>query len=166
MILSISGTPGTGKTSVAKALAKKLGWALIDLNRLARQKGLYSGYDRARKSRIVDLKGLSSEVRKISLARKNLILDSHYSHDMPCDVVVILRTNPRELRERMRKKGWNGKKIEENIEAEIMEVVREEALERAKTVLEIDTTDKKPECIAEQIIKNLKLKPKAGNLSL
>ncbi|MCX6814401.1 MAG: adenylate kinase family protein [Candidatus Aenigmarchaeota archaeon] len=157
MILSISGTPQTGKTSVAKALAKKLGWALVSLNQLAKEKGLYSGYDKARRSRIVDIKKLRTEIAKISRKEKNLILESHYSHDMPCDFVVILRTNPKELRKRMQKAGWNGKKIEENIEAEIMEIVKSEALENARTILEIDTTGKKPEFVAELIVRSLKL---------
>ncbi len=157
MIISISGTPKTGKSTVAKALARKLGWKLISLNELAGQKKLYLGYDKSRKSRIVDIKRLRQEVARISKSHKNLILEAHYSHDMPCDVVVILRTNPRELRRRMRKKGWPKKKVEENIESEIMEVVKGEALENAKSVLEIDTTGKKPEWVAEQIVRKLKL---------
>ena len=163
MIISITGTPGTGKTAVAKALAKKLGWKLINLNDLAKEKKLYLGYDRSRRSRIVNIKGLTQEVRKIAKKEGDLILDSHYSHDMPCNLIVILRANPRELRERMARKGWPKKKIEENIEAEIMEIVKSEALEAASQVLEIDTTGKKPERIAEQIVKNLNLKPKAEN---
>ena len=156
MIISISGTPKTGKTSVAKALAKKLGWRLVSLNNLAKEKNLYLGYDKARKSRIVDIRRLISEVRKLSRLHKNLILESHYSHDMPCDVVVILRANPGELRKRMRRAGWPKKKIEENVEAEIMEVVKGEALESAEKVLEMDTTGKKPEWAAGQIVKKLK----------
>lgn len=158
MILSISGTPKTGKTAVAKALAKRLGWRLVSLNQLAEEKGLYLGYDRSRKSRIVDLKRLAQEVVGISKKEKNLILESHYSHDMPCDVVVILRTNPGELRRRMRKAGWSRKKLEENVEAEIMEVVKGEALESAKRVLEIDTTGRKPEWVAGQIVRKLNLR--------
>jgi adenylate kinase len=158
MIISISGTPKTGKTSVAKALAKRLGWTLVSLNELAERKRLYLGYDRARKSRIVDLKRLRSEVRKLSRSRKNLILESHYSHDMACDIAVILRTNPGELRERMRRTGWAKAKTEENVEAEIMEIVRNEALEKTKRVLEIDTTGRKPEWVAGQIVSKLKLK--------
>ena len=157
MIISISGTPKTGKSTVAKALARKLGWKLISLNELAEKKKLYLGYDRSRKARIVDIKRLRQEIARISKSHKNLILEAHYSHDMPCDVVVILRTNPRELRRRMRKKGWPKKKVEENIESEIMEVVKGEALENAKSVLEIDTTGRKPEWVAEQIVKKLKL---------
>jgi adenylate kinase len=158
MIISISGTPKTGKTSVAEALAKKLGWRLVSLNQLAQEKRLYLGYDKARRSRIVDLKKLSAEVRRLSKSQKNLILESHYSHDMPCDVVVILRTNPKELRKRMSRKGWPRRKIEENVEAEIMEVVKSEALESAKRVLEMDTTGRKPEWVAGQIAARLRLK--------
>ena len=158
MIISISGTPRTGKTSVAGVLARKLGWTLISLNELARKKNLYLGYDRARKSRIVDVKKLRAEVARISRKEKDLIIESHYSHDMPCDAVVILRTNPAELRKRMRKAGWTKKKTEENVEAEIMEVVKGEAIEKAKLVMEIDTTGRKPEWVADQIIKKLGLK--------
>lgn len=172
MIISISGTPKTGKTSVAKALAKKLGWKLISLNQLAERKRLYLGYDKSRKSKIVDIKKLRMEVLKIARGKgkteggkaaffrksRNLIIESHYSHDMPCDVVVILRTNPAELRKRMSRKGWPRKKIEENVEAEIMEIVRSEALESAKKVLEIDTTGRKPAWVAEQIARRLSLK--------
>jgi adenylate kinase len=169
MIISISGTPKTGKTSVAKALAKKLMWKLVNLNDLAKEKRLYLGYDKSRKSRIVDIGKLKSEVRKLSRSHKNLILESHYSHDMPCDMIIILRTNPAELRRRMRKAGWSKKKIEENTEAEIMGIVREEALENtgkkatkvafrseSKRVLEIDTTGRKPEWVAGKIVKKLK----------
>lgn len=158
MIISISGTPKTGKTSVARALAKKLGWRLVSLNQLAKEKKLYSGYDKSRKSKIVNIQKLRTEVRRLCKSGKNLILESHYSHDMPCDVVVILRTNPRELRKRMQEKGWSKEKIEENIEAEIMEIVKTEAMEKAKKVLEIDTTGRKPEWVAAQIVKELKLK--------
>ena len=157
MIISISGTPKTGKTAVAKALAKRLGWRLVSLNDLAREKKLYLGYDRSRRSRIVDIKKLRAEVRRVSKAHRNMVLESHYSHDMPCDAAVILRTNPGELRKRMRRAGWTKKKTEENIEAEIMEVVKGEALESAKRVLEIDTTGRTPAWVAEQIVKKLKL---------
>ena len=163
MIISISGTPKTGKTSVAEALARRLGWDLVRLNSLASEKKLYLGYDSARKSRIVDIKRLKAEVRRISRSRKNLILESHYSHDMPCDIAVILRTNPRELRMRMSRAGWTKAKTEENVEAEIMEVVKGEALESAKRILEIDTTGREPEWVAEQIIKKLKLKKEGSS---
>jgi len=151
VVICISGTPATGKTSVAKALAKKLGWKLIELNALAEKKQLYCGYDRKRNVNIVDTDSLKKEVEGI---RGNVILESHYAHDMPCDYVVILRTNPGELRARMRAKHWPSRKIEENVEAEIMEVCKSEALEHGK-IIEIGTTGKKPTTVANEIVRQL-----------
>jgi len=156
MIISISGTPGTGKTDVAKALAKRLGWGLVELNKLAEQKGLYSGYDKGRKCKIVDIDRVKREIEKMAKTKKNMVLESHYAHDMPCDVAVILRTNPAELRKRLVGRGWTRQKIEENIEAEIMEVCKSEALELGRQVLEIDTTGKTAGMVAEGITKELR----------
>lgn len=142
-VICITGTPQTGKSMTAKALAKKLGWKLINLNELAKKKNLYCGYDRKRKVRVVDIGKIEKEIKKIMEKEGNLILESHYSHEFPCDLVVVLRTNPAELRKRMEKLGWSREKIEENIEAEIMEVCKTEALELGRRVIEIDTSKKK-----------------------
>lgn len=149
MIVAISGTPGTGKTKVAKILAEKLKWKFIELNKLAEEKNLYSGYDEKRKCKIVDIDRLSEEVKKLE---GNFVLESHYAHDMPAVFVIILRTNPGKLRKRMEKRSWSREKIEENIEAEIMEVCKTEALEQGKRVYEIDTTEKSTEAVADEII--------------
>ena len=137
-ILSISGTPCTGKSSAAALVGKMLGWEVLDLNKLAEKKGLYSGFDKERNTKIVDVEKVESEV--VKLAKSNLILESHYAHDLPNDFTIILRCNPGELRKRMKKRGWPSKKIEENVQAEIMEICLSEALEHGREVLEIDTT--------------------------
>lgn len=155
-IIAISGTPCTGKTEVARELAKRLGWKLIELNRLAAQKNLYSGYDKKRKCRIVDIDGLAKEIEKMH--GQDLVLESHYAHEMPCDFVVILRTNPGELRKRMKAKGWSREKVEENVEVEIMEVCKTEALNLGKRIFEFDTTNKKPGEVAEEITRKLRNK--------
>ena len=154
MRLCITGTPGTGKTTIARLLAKRLKWKLIELNKLAEEKGLYCGYDRKRKVNIVDIEKIKKDVE--GLKEKNLILESHYAHEMPCDLVVVLRTNPKELRERGRKKAWSKEKIEENVEAEIMEVCKQEALELGNKILEFDTAGKRSEQTIKDIIKKLK----------
>jgi adenylate kinase len=156
MIVAITGTPGTGKTEVAKALAKRLGWKWFSLNEIAEQKNLYSGYDEERMCKIVDIKRLREEVNVLAASHKDLIIESHYAHDMPCDVVIVLRTEPSVLRKRMTEKRFHTEKIAENMEAEMMEVVKDEADEKHKNVHEIDTTKKTPEGAAKEIEKIIK----------
>lgn len=154
MILAISGTPGTGKTAVAKQLSKKLGWETIELNKLAKEKDLFSGYDEKRKCDIVDVDRVDEEIKKI---KNDVIIESHFAHDIRSDAIVILRTNPAELRKRLEKKDWKKEKIEENILAEIMEVCLSEAMETDRKVVQINTTKYTPEKAANEIIKKLKL---------
>ncbi len=154
MIICVTGTPKTGKTTTARLLAEKLNYEFIDLNELAEKKNLYCGYDKKRRCKVVDIDKMFQEVKRLG-ERRNLVLESHYSHEMPCDVVIVLRTNPAELRKRMQEHGWSDEKIEENIEAEIMEVCKSEALELGKKVIEIDTTKRKPEDVVDEIMSKL-----------
>lgn len=158
MILLVSGTPATGKTTVAQILGEKLGWRVISLNDFAREKNLYCGYDEKRKAKVVDIDRVKEEMSKIIEKEENLILESHYAHEMPGEAVVILRANAEEIRKRAKEKQWWFKKTEENVISEIMEVIKTEALEMGKKVVEIDTTGKKPERVAKEIINKMKLK--------
>ncbi len=155
MIICITGTPKTGKTEVSGALAGLLGCRVVNLNEFAKQRKLFCGYDRKRGVNVVDTGKLEKEVLRISGKGENIILESHYSHLLPCDAIVVLRTNPGELRTRMEKAGWFPEKIEENIEAEIMEICLSEALETGKRVMEVDTTGKTPEKVAREIKEEL-----------
>src|SRR3989344_1207466 len=110
----ISGTPGTGKTTLAKKLAKKLDFEYIDINKIIKKYGLSGGYDKKRKCEVVDIKKLNkrliktiNQYKKLSLKKKSinkeslrkiknkikgLIIDSHLSHYLPpryIDLCVI-----------------------------------------------------------------------------
>ncbi len=61
-----------------------------------------------------------------------VILEHHSSSFFPerwFDLVVILRADNTVLYDRLAKRGYSGKKIEENVEAEIMRVAADEATE-------------------------------------
>ncbi len=149
MKISLSGTPGTGKTTAAKILAKRTGYALIGVNEFARANKLTLDIDKARNSTIIDISALKKAVSEID---GNIILEGHLSHFCDADIVVILRANPKELAKRMKAKEWREEKIKENIEAEILNICLNEALElHGKKVFEVDTTKKKPEEVAEII---------------
>jgi adenylate kinase len=64
-----------------------------------------------------------------------------------------LRCHPKELRRRLSKKGWPKEKIEENAEAELLDIILGEALDilPEENVFEIDTTNKSFHAIASLI---------------
>lgn len=138
MILAISGTPGTGKTAVAKILAKKLNANLISIQDLVNK--IKYEWDEKRKTKIVDVKDLQKAVDKHITRKKINIIDGHLSHLLRADIVVVLRCAPDLLEKRLKRKKWNTKKITENVKAEILDEATIEAIERNKNTFEIDTS--------------------------
>lgn len=154
MIIALTGSPGTGKTTVAALLAKELGWTCLSLNTLAEQKQCYCGYDRSRNTKIVDV----GKVEKAVLAlHENLVIEAHYAHDVENDLTIVLRCEISELKKRLRAKGWNDKKVEENLQVEIFSICLEEARELNRNVVEVDTTGKSPQEVVKIITKNIPL---------
>jgi len=158
MNISISGIPGTGKSTVAKLLEKKLDANLIDIKKLVNSKKIKSKYDKKRKTRIIENKDLRNAVKKELSKEKDNIIESHLSHLIKSDIFFILRTNPTELKKRLKKRKWSKAKIRENIEAEFVDEITIETLNLHKKskIYEIDTSKKKPGSILKVITKVLK----------
>ncbi|MCD6171500.1 MAG: adenylate kinase family protein [Thermoplasmata archaeon] len=149
MKIAITGTPGTGKTSVAKEL-KKDGYNVIETAEIC--KNFEIGYDYARKSKIVDEEKMDEYIKSID-ENGILFIEGHISHLLSVDAVIILRCNPEELKKRLMKKNWEEKKIMENVEAEALDIILEKAIKKHDKIWEIDTTDKDAKTIAKKIEK-------------
>ena len=139
MILAITGTPGTGKTSVCKAFGREY----VDLNNLVEAKGFYTGVDPERGSLIADLDKLREYVRHE--AEKVLVIEGHLAHLLNPDVAIVLRADPSVLAGRLKQKGFPPQKIQENVEAETLDVILIEAVELCDIVYEVDTSGKSVE---------------------
>ena len=143
----VSGTPGTGKTELAKALSKKLKYKYLDVNKLIKENSLSDGYDKKKECEIVDTEKLSKFlVDIIKKSKQNLVIDSHLAHYLPSkyiDLCIITKCGLKELKKRLEKKGYNNEKIRENLDSEIFEICLNEAVEKGHTILIIDTTGKK-----------------------
>ncbi len=158
----ISGTPGCGKTSVAREVSKLVDTKIISLNELAISEKFLFEYDKKRKTYIVDFEIFRPYVlKKIKKIQKSnhpfLIIESHFSDIIPdkyIDYVFILRCEPDELIKRLKKKNYDSKKIIENIQAEILgNCVNYFIQKQIKVPLfEIDTTHLDIESIAKIII--------------
>lgn len=141
MMVGITGTPGTGKTSVARELERR-GHRVVRIN------DTITGYvleeDRERDTFVIDVARWAGEFPPV-----DGIVEGHLAHFLPCDRIVVLRCRPDVLRERLLPRGYLPGKIAENTEAEALDVVLIETLEERPedTILELDTTEQTaPEC--------------------
>ncbi len=152
MRILITGTPGVGKTTVSKILGEMLGFKVVSISEIVeRDKELILGYDRKRQTYIVDIDKLREKLKNES----NIIIEGHLSHFLDGDIVIVLRLHPEELRKRLESRGYSKGKVDENAEAEALDVCLIESVERHKNVFEVDTTGKSPKEVVECIIEIL-----------
>ena len=141
----VTGTPGTGKTTLAKKLSKKLKYAYIDVNNVIKENKLKEGYDRKKKCYVVDTKKLTKALNSIiKEATNDIIIDSHLSHYLPkkhVDLCIVTKCNLKKLKTRLEKKrNYPSSKVRENLDCEIFDVCLNEARESGHKVIVIDTT--------------------------
>ncbi len=150
MIFAITGTPGAGKTSVCNAL----GLEFMDLNKVIEEKGFYTGVDHERDCFIADLDKLNEYVKEAKEGGNLLlVIESHLAHFLNPDVAIVLRANPLLLAERLKRRGFSARKIRENVEAEMLDIILAEAVELCEIVYEVDTSVKSIEEVASTLRK-------------
>lgn len=147
--LAVTGTPGTGKTTVTKTLAKRgIDAPVIHLNDEIKAYDLWSERDLDRDSLVTDI-----EAVKTHLGDWEGILESHLAHHFDADSVVVLRCEPTLLEDRLTERGDSEHKARENAESEALDVVLSETVDQhgPESVYEIDTTNRDPGAVADDI---------------
>ena len=152
MRIAITGTPGTGKTTCSKMIETKMD--IVHLNEIVKNKKFQKGFDESRQTAVVDI----DSVRNLFDGRDNIIIESHISHLLDVDKVIILRCRPDELERRLISRNeisevHSKSSIKENIDAEALDVILFEALEMhgEEKVYEIEGSDKNPEEIVQEM---------------
>ncbi|THE62727.1 adenylate kinase [Salinadaptatus halalkaliphilus] len=179
MRIAVTGTPGTGKTTVTEHLESRFkdegsdeilgdaetAFEVTHLNDVLERDGLYTDIDAARESKIADLESLADWLA----GRDDVIIESHLAHHFEADRVVVLRCRPDILEERLLERGETEAKATENAESEALDVVLAEAVEEHgfESVYEIDTTDRDPEVVADALeaVITGEREPSAGDVS-
>ena len=145
--IAVTGTPGTGKSTATALLADT--FDVIHLNELITgDPTLWTDRDATRDTLTADLVAIRER-----LGDWSGILESHLAHHFAADRVAVLRCHPETLTTRLQTRGESPASIDENAEAEALDVILSEAVAEHGTdrVYEVDTTDLSPEAVAEEL---------------
>ena len=127
----VTGTPGTGKTTLCSELAERLGLRHLQVGDIVRQESAHEGWDEEHESYILDEDKLVDAMEPM-LEPGGAIVDYHGCDFFPerwFHLVLVLRTDNTVLYDRLVRRGYKQAKLTENVECEIMQVVLEEARE-------------------------------------
>ena len=164
-VIIVTGTPGTGKTAVAKRIAKEKGYKYVDVKKIIEENKLKEKYDKKRQTYDVDVKKLNiilikkiseeksktqerqslsgrRKCKAFSCETKGIVIDSHLSHYLNpryVDLCIVTKTELKKLRKRLEKRGYSKNKIRENLDSEIFDVCLNEAKDMGHKVKVIKT---------------------------
>jgi adenylate kinase len=160
MLVLIAGTPGVGKTTVAREVAKRLGVAYVNVAELAVNEGLVTGYDSERGAYVIDEEAVRAKLRELAL-RGRAVVDTHVVSAVPpelVEVAIVLRLDPRELEHRLKARGYPPSKVLENVQAEILDACLIEAVEAfgEERTFEVDASGKSVDEVVEEVLKIVK----------
>jgi len=138
-VVGVTGTPGTGKKSVAPLLAERLGRGCLGLNDFARSHGL--------------VKGQEGEVDPLALKRAlarelrgDMVVFGHLLPEVlgksSVEKVVVLRCEPAVLKGRLRPRRYPAQQVVDNLEAELIGLTSADTFKTygSRKTFEVDTT--------------------------
>ena len=159
-VILLTGTPCVGKTSAARLLTVKLNALYVNLTDLAVNDKLVLGRDEERNTVIVDESRLKKKIRSTieKTDKKEVVIDGHYAVNVVPEELVtrvfVLRRDPVELRGLMEKRGFQGRKLLENLASEALDVCLFDALKAVgrRRICELNVTGLSVEETVEQIL--------------
>lgn len=134
MMYGITGTPGTGKSSVGALLSQR-GYSVVHL--VDTILPYIIERDEERETAVVDEERWACEFVPV-----DGFVEGHLAHYLPCDLIIVLRCRPDILEMRLQSRGYTWPKVQENSESEAMDLILCETVARfgEHQIHEIDTT--------------------------
>ncbi len=154
----LTGTPGTGKTTIALYLKKK-GYVIVNTTELVQEEQLYEEYDNDRDCYVVAEKQLSQVLHALILNNEKslpIVIDGHVAiiDKKYLKKCIVLRCSIQQLRQRLQQRNYSDEKVAENVQAEIMEVILTDMLHLyGEDLVEVVYTDVNKSQLFEKIEK-------------
>lgn len=150
MVITLTGTPGTGKTTIAEKLEER-GYNVIHLSDFLEEHDIGEKVNGEREVRINEM------IEKLGGQdfSEETVIEGHLAHHFESDICVVLRCRPDILEKRLSDRNYSDRKVEENIEAEKIDIVLTEAVQNQENVVEIDTTENSADESTDRIIEKV-----------
>ncbi|MHA1796960.1 MAG: adenylate kinase family protein [Candidatus Helarchaeota archaeon] len=166
-IILLTGTPGTGKSILAASISNEINCKLFNINKIVVEHELFSKWDETRNIPIIDDNKINQYFLDFLNSSSNdaiILIEGHYFEFLSPDLInkiIILRTHPSILQERLQKRNYKPEKIKENVQAEILGNIMGTILEKYAQVplFQVDTSkmsEKKASKLIIDFIKNKK----------
>jgi adenylate kinase len=128
MLIGLTGTPGVGKSSIAKELGEFFGCKVINEKEFSVAEGIVE-FDKETNEFIVPLDKLEKRLRKFIKNEKNLIVEGHLICEtkLPLDFMVVIQCNPEILELRLQARGYSEEKIQDNVFCEGIDYCKKHA---------------------------------------
>ncbi len=143
----ITGTPGTGKTTLSQEVAQLTGLNYINIGEVAKENNFYLNYDTELQSYELDEDKVIDELDDMMREGGNVV-DYHGCDFFPerwFDIVFVLRTGNTLLYERLEKRAYSQRKIQENVQCEIFQTILDEARDSYKPEIVYELQSNTPE---------------------
>ncbi len=164
----VTGTPCVGKTATASLIAEKLHMRHANIGDIIQRNKCYLEYDEALQTHMLDEDKLldileakyfdneddihedeydttnATTTTPGTGIQGNIVADYHACEIFPerwFDLVLVLRVDTHILYDRLMQRGYNEAKRSQNMECEIMQVVRDEAMESYAKEIVIELTN-------------------------
>ncbi len=161
---AITGTPCTGKTTLAELLRSQ-GHTVVDLKQWASEQHAVVGHDDADNADIIDMEALATAAERLPTS---CFIEGHLAHLLPLEAIWVIRCDPATLRPRLQKRGYAETKVLENLEAEALDIILQEALAASEQsgarVIQRDASTRSPEALLSAFTESSIEAPKAHDL--
>lgn len=151
MLISITGTPGTGKTEVGKELAHRKK-NVIFLTEFIEENNLFGEFDDELDTYDVDTKELDILLKEYKESDVTYYVEGHLSHFISSLYTIVIRCEPNTLALRLEGRGYSEEKVKENVQAEILDIILCEADSTDIPIYELDSTSHTSEELVDLII--------------